>query len=207
MKADKIVPDIVDRCPEKLAEVAFPSGGQAGLGNEITPSQALSPPSIYWEADKKAFYTVCMVDPDAPKGKESKFKEWNHWTVGNIPGNNIKQGQPLVEYLPPCPQRNSPPHRYTYMVYKQPSRINFNEPRIPANSFQNRDGFSMRNFAEKYQLGQPIAGNYFKCRWDRSVPNIFQRIQNKPPQFSMMFGPPRGMSHSNSYSYSYSFKV
>lgn len=28
MKSDKITPDVVDRCPEKLAEVAFPSGGQ-----------------------------------------------------------------------------------------------------------------------------------------------------------------------------------
>ncbi|XP_050297579.1 cell surface glycoprotein 1-like isoform X11 [Anthonomus grandis grandis] len=205
MKQDRIVPDVMDRCPEKLAEVAFPSGGQVNLGKELTPTQTLQPPSIYWEADRKSFYTLCMVDPDAPRAKESKFNEWNHWLVGNIPGNRIAQGQPLVQYLPPCPQRNSPPHRYTYMVFKQPSRISFKEPTIPANSFQNRDGFSLRNFAQKYQLGQPIAGNYFKCRWDRSVPKIFEKIQYQPPQFSMRIGPNR--SHFNSYSYSYSFRI
>ncbi|KAH1006507.1 hypothetical protein HUJ05_007236 [Dendroctonus ponderosae] len=204
MKSDKIAPDVVDRCPEKLAEVAFPSGGQVDLGKELTPSQTLTPPSIYWEADKKSLYTLCMVDPDAPRTKESnKPNQWNHWTVGNIPGNQIARGQPLVEYLPPCPAKNSPPHRYTYMVYKQPARINFKEPRVAANSFQHRDGFSLRSFAQKYQLGNPIAGNFFKCRWDRSVPMIFQRLQVQPPPFRMVIRP--GVSQSNVHSYSYSF--
>lgn len=206
MKGDHIVPDLIDRCPEKLAEVAFPSGGQANLGQELTPSQTLQPPSIYWEADHKSFYTLCMIDPDAPRTKPSQPNQINHWTVGNIPGNQISRGQPLTEYLPPCPQQNSPPHRYTYMIYKQPSRIKFQEPRIPANSFQNRDGFSLRNFVERYQLGNPIAGNYFKCRWDRSVPMILQKLQHQTRPFFMMFQP-GSRTHSNSYSYSYSIRM
>ncbi|KAL1501886.1 hypothetical protein ABEB36_007126 [Hypothenemus hampei] len=199
MKADKITPDLVDRCPEKLAEVAFPSGGQVNLGKELTPSQTLQPPSIYWQADQQSFYTLCMVDPDGPRTTDSKPNIWNHWTVGNIPGNKISQGQPLVEYLPPCPQQNTPLHRYTYMIYKQPRRINFSEPKIPATSYQNREGFSMRRFAEKYQLGQPIAGNYFKCRYDRSVPNILERIGYKPNLSMVRPG-------HRSYSYSFSFR-
>ncbi|XP_066154052.1 uncharacterized protein [Euwallacea fornicatus] len=205
MKRDNIFPDLVDRCPDKLAEVAFPSGGQVDLGKSLTPSQALQPPSIYWEADKRSFYTLCMVDPDASRSEEPS--QWNHWMVGNIPGNKISQGQPLAEYLPPCPQQNSPPHRYTYMIYKQPSRLHFQEPRIPANSFQNRIGFNLRNFTQKYQLGQPIAGNYFKCSWDNSVPQTLQRIMFQPPKYSMtIIRPGYRSKYSNSYSYSYSFK-
>lgn len=175
------------------------------LGKELTPSQTLTPPSIYWEADHKSLYTLCMVDPDAPRTKEpNQPNQWNHWTVGNIPGNQIARGQPLVDYLPPCPAQNSPPHRYTYMVYKQPARINFNKPRVPAYSFLNRDGFSLRSFAQKYQLGNPIAGNFFKCRWDRSVPLVFQKLQMVPFQFRAGFR--QGASQSSVHSYSYSFR-
>ncbi|XP_030762539.1 phosphatidylethanolamine-binding protein 1-like [Sitophilus oryzae] len=205
MKGDKIVPDVVDRCPEKLAEVAFPSGGQVDLGKELTPSQTKNPPSIYWEADKNSLYTLCMMDPDAPKSKESGPGGWNHWLVGNIPGNNIRQGQTLAEYMPTCPQKGSGPHRYTYMIYKQNRQINFNQPRIPAYSLPARQGFSMRNFAKQYSLGHPIAGNYFKCNWDPSVPKTFEKLRYQPPMMSSFRLGNTGQSFHNSYSYSYSF--
>lgn len=38
-------------------------------------------------------------DPDAPSRKEPKFREWHHWLVVNIPGNDVKKGDTLSEYV------------------------------------------------------------------------------------------------------------
>lgn len=40
-----------------------------------------------------------MTDPDAPSRKEPKFREWHHWLVVNIPGNDVKKGETLSEYV------------------------------------------------------------------------------------------------------------
>ncbi len=49
-------------------------------------------PSVKWEADPNSFYTLLMTDPDAPSRAQPEFREWHHWLVVNIPGNNISEG-------------------------------------------------------------------------------------------------------------------
>lgn len=49
-------------------------------------------PHVHWDADQNSFYTLLMIDPDAPTRQSPKFKEWQHWLVVNIPGNNVSQG-------------------------------------------------------------------------------------------------------------------
>lgn len=42
---------------------------------------------------------ICITDPDAPSRKEHTYREWHHWLVGNIPGNDISKGETLSEYV------------------------------------------------------------------------------------------------------------
>jgi phosphatidylethanolamine-binding protein (PEBP) family uncharacterized protein len=49
-------------------------------------------PSVTWESDEHAYYTLIMTDPDAPTRESAKFREWLHWMVVNIPGDAIEQG-------------------------------------------------------------------------------------------------------------------
>ena len=35
------------------------------LGNVLTPTQVKDPPTVDWDAEADAFYTLCMTDPDA----------------------------------------------------------------------------------------------------------------------------------------------
>jgi len=44
-------------------------------------------------------FLFCFVDPDAPSRKEYTFREWHHWLVGNIPGNDVSKGTILSEYV------------------------------------------------------------------------------------------------------------
>lgn len=37
----------------------------------------------------------------------------------------------------------------------------------------------MREFAQKYKLGEPIAGNFYLTEWDRSVPFLEREVVEK----------------------------
>lgn len=70
-------------------------------------------------------------DPDAPSRKEPTYREWHHWLVGNIPGNNVDQGDVLSAYIGSGPPPDTGLHRYVFLVYKQNGKINFDEKRLP----------------------------------------------------------------------------
>lgn len=36
--------------------------------------------------------------------------------------------------------------------------------------------FSIRKFAEKYKLGQPVAGNAYQAKWDDYVPKLYEQL-------------------------------
>nr|XP_018913387.1 PREDICTED: OV-16 antigen-like [Bemisia tabaci] len=63
-------------------------------------------------------------------------------------------------------------HRYIFLVYKQPTgRIRFEEKYLPPepNDIE-RGNFSTRRFAEKYNLGDPIAVSFSLCEWVKLQP-------------------------------------
>jgi hypothetical protein len=112
-------------------------------------------------------------DPDAPSRALPEVREWLHWLVVNIPGDQIEQGEVLTEFVPSCPGMGTGLHRYTFLVYEQPGEalLKCDEQRhdtsMPHRAL--RRHFSIRNFAKKYGLGEPIAGNFFQTQWDEYV--------------------------------------
>lgn len=130
-------------------------------GNEIIPTRTkIRPTRFNWEfssgedeevgaADE--YYTLCLVDPDAPSRKNPKNREWLHWMVVNIPalkrqtkldprGHHsglgldyggdqeeeavlIEKGQEVVEYVGSAPPKGTGLHRYVYALYQQPRRL------------------------------------------------------------------------------------
>jgi len=97
-------------------------------------------------------FIVIYSDPDAGP----KLKEFHHWLIGNIPGGDVNMGETLTAYVgsatPPKTGRYLPSkyfnfkvykllisnnififvglHRYVLLVYKQPSKLVFDEPHI-----------------------------------------------------------------------------
>lgn len=74
--------------------------------------------------------TKLLEDPDAPSRKEPKFGEWHHWIVVNIPGNNLSNGDTLLEYVGAGPPIDTDLHRYVFLVYKQHHKHDFDEPKL-----------------------------------------------------------------------------
>ncbi|CAK1541414.1 unnamed protein product [Leptosia nina] len=175
-EANAVVPDVVPKAPAALLAVKYPSGVEVKEGNELTPTQVKDVPTVSWEASAEAFYTLAMTDPDAPSRVEPKFREWHHWLVGNIPGANVSSGETLSAYVGSGPPEGTGLHRYVFLVYKQPGKLTFDEPRLPNTSGDKRAMFSIAKFAEKYKLGDPIAGNFYQAQYDDYVPILYKQL-------------------------------
>lgn len=46
-------------------------------------------------------------------------------------------------------------------------------------SGDNRGCFAIRKFAGKYNLGDPIAGNFYQAQWDDYVPKLYEQLEGK----------------------------
>ncbi|XP_018568619.1 protein D2-like [Anoplophora glabripennis] len=174
-KTNEIVPDVISTVPAKVLSVRFKSGKQVNLGEEIQPKYVTESPEVQYDSDPNSFYTLVFTDPDAPSRKNPIRREWHHWLVVNIPGSKVSEGEVLSEYIGSAPPQGSELHRYTFILYKQPQKLSFDEPRH-SNTDPARGNFSTEKFAQKYNLGSPVAGNFYFAQWDESVPILRKKL-------------------------------
>ncbi|VDM56912.1 unnamed protein product [Angiostrongylus costaricensis] len=177
-KKHQVVPDVVGAAPSKTVKATYDGGVEVCLGNVLTPTQVKNPPKLVWDTDQGALYTVIFTDPDAPSRKEPTYREWHHWLVVNVPGNDIGQGDVLSEYVGSGPPKGTGLHRYVFLVYKQPDgRITDPEHgHLTNRSGDGRGGFKTENFVKKHKLGTPIAGNFYQAEWDDYVPILYKQL-------------------------------
>lgn len=164
MEEDEVIPDVIDQPPETLAIVIYPNNKEVILGHELTPTDVIQPPEINWDAKNSTYYTLAMVDPDAPSRIEPTYREIIHWLVINIVENDLSTGEEIFEYVGSRPPLGTGYHRYVQLIYKQEEKFEIEE-----GVTTDRRNFSIRKFAEQYNLGQPFAGNFYVARWDCSV--------------------------------------
>ena len=129
-----------------LYKIQYPSGAQVNFGNELTPFAVKDEPYVQWSVENGQFYTFVMVDPDAPSRANPILGAFKHWMVMNIPGANLAKGETLAPFRGSAPPDGTGLHRYIFLVYKQPGYL--------------------KHLAEKYNLGQPIAGNFYVAQSD-----------------------------------------
>ncbi|CAG7837088.1 unnamed protein product [Allacma fusca] len=176
MESNKVVPDVVDTVPKHRIDVKYGSH-IVNLGNTLTPTQVRHIPAVSYHADPNNFYTLVMTDPDAPSRADPKFREWHHWLVVNIPGSDVSKGETLSEYIGSGPPEGTGLHRYVFLVYEQPGKLKFDEKRLTNRSGEHRGKFSIRKFAAKHKLGEPIAGNFYQAEWDEYVPKLYEQLK------------------------------
>ncbi|XP_022220726.2 protein D2 [Drosophila obscura] len=175
----EIVPDILPVAPNELLKVTYGGDLVVDKGAELTPTQVKAHPSVEWNAEPEALYTLLLTDPDAPSRKEPKFREWHHWLVVNIPGNQIAKADVLTEYVGAGPPEGTGLHRYVFLLFKQKQKLSCKEKRIPKTSGDNRAKFSTTKFVGKYGLGNPVAGNFFQAKYDSYVPKLYKQLAGK----------------------------
>ncbi|XP_021195595.3 protein D3 [Helicoverpa armigera] len=173
-----IVPDVLSVSPTGYMTVVYPDGVEVKEGNVLTPSQVKDIPTVSWDITLGRMYTVVMIDPDAPSRLEPTDREYLHWLMVNVPGDNLKYADTIAEYVGAGPPQDTGLHRYVFLVYQQPFRAVFNETVLSNRSSANRTSFSVSDFAEKYHLGDPVAGNFFQAEYDDYVPVLQEQLRS-----------------------------
>ncbi|XP_061395643.1 protein D3-like [Musca vetustissima] len=176
MDASGIIPDIIDEKPGAAAKVVYHGGVNVEFGKELTPTQVKDQPEVSWEAEDGALYTLLMVDPDAPSRQEPSYREALHWLVINIPGNKVSNGQVVADYIGSGPPEGTGLHRYVFLIFKQEQRISA-EKHIPKSSLEGRLNVKTRDYISKYNLGNPVAGNYYEAQYDEYVPTLMAQFK------------------------------
>ncbi|XP_065371597.1 protein D3-like [Calliphora vicina] len=175
-KDNEIIPDVIQEAPKEFLKVSYDNGLEVDKGNELTPTQVKLQPKVEWLAQSDKYYTLIMTDPDAPSRANPKVREFRHWLVANIPGNKIDQGEVVAAYVGSGPPKDTGLHRYIFLLYKQAGKINIDEPLVANNSRRNRPNFKAAKFAEKYNLGAPLAGNFYQAQYDDYVPILHAQL-------------------------------
>ena len=112
-----------------------------------------------------ASYTVMTLDPGAPSDQPRNVVR--HFLANNITLNTATGGlkntsKPIAGWFSPAPPVGSGVHRYTTLVFRQPS--NFSST-LPAD-LQNRDetidtNFDLAQYIQQTNLGPIVAANFF----------------------------------------------
>nr|BAJ33493.1 flowering locus T [Glycine max] len=153
----RVIVEVID--PFEISIPFRVTYGNRDLGNgcELKPSQVANQPRVSVGGDDlRNFYTMVLVDPDAPSPSNPNFREYLHWLVTDIPettGPNF--GNEVVSYESPRPTMGI--HRLVFVLFRQQFR-----QRVYAPGW--RQNFNTREFAELYNLGLPVAAVFFNCQ-------------------------------------------
>ncbi|KAI3976648.1 hypothetical protein MKX01_008506 [Papaver californicum] len=124
-------------------------------GCEIKPSVAVDPPKVQISGCPQHFFTLVMVDPDAPSPSEPTMRE----IVVDVPGGASPSEfrKELVGYMGPKPPVGM--YRYVMVVFKQQGEL-----KMVVEEPSSRARFNTRNFAKQFDLGIPVAAFYFNSQ-------------------------------------------
>ncbi|XP_072520934.1 phosphatidylethanolamine-binding protein 1-like [Salminus brasiliensis] len=168
----------VDEKPARALRVRYGSVEIDELGKVLTPTQVQNRPTlIEWEGcDPSKLYTLILTDPDAPSREDPAIREWHHFLVVNMKGNNVSSGCVMSDYVGSGPPKGSGLHRYTWLVYEQPGPLHCTEPVLTNRTVDNRGKFKTANFRKKYGMGAPVAGACYQAEWDDYVPKVYEQL-------------------------------
>ena len=140
----------------------------AWRGTRIPYSIAHNVPNvtIKWrDAEPTTYYSVAMVDPDAPSREAPTFREIRHWLIVNVKGSDLvtgaltANGQTLSSFRNPSPPKGSGYHRYVQLVFQQPLKHEFK------NVSKSITNFNVSAWAASEGLGLN-ACNYFETEFE-----------------------------------------
>ncbi|KAH7136128.1 phosphatidylethanolamine-binding protein [Dendryphion nanum] len=131
----------------------FPSGAPMALK---LPWTCVLTDDVYGKAGatESTRYTLLLVDPDAPTPDDPKFAYWRHWVVSGLtPASKTSTGQTLTEYLAPGPKDESKPHRYLFLVFREPEEgLKAKKEDVGGEEFVQRRSFGVKEWVEKWGL-------------------------------------------------------
>ncbi|KAJ6789894.1 hypothetical protein PWT90_03408 [Aphanocladium album] len=139
------------------------------LGNMLRVSQVQQKPEIGFRLNAGAgtdgSYLAMLIDPDAPTPEDPKFAFWRHWVVSGLKPGATAAGTTLTEFLGPGPKPESNPHRYLFLLFREPASLALTKADVGGEEFVDRRSFDAAAFVAKH--GLQLAGvNWMLCAAD-----------------------------------------
>lgn len=101
------------------------------------------PPTIVTKLNADKYYTIFVVDKDAPSKENPINRYWLHYmSINNY--KNFNSGKIIIDYKPPTPPKGSGEHRYFVCLYASDYKI--------SPKFTDRPKFNMKHFIEEFGL-------------------------------------------------------
>ena len=138
----------------------FYEGKKVTKGELLPIDRTKNKPNLIFSKNRNDFYTIIMVDPDAPYPEKPIYKYYLHWII-------INNNNEFAEYHPPSPPNDSKPHRYFFFLFKQKSIL---DPNL-IQKIINRKNFNLDKFISENNL-KDVAAVYFKTG---QAKNLFQK--------------------------------
>ncbi|XP_070031614.1 protein FLOWERINGUS T 1-like [Nicotiana tomentosiformis] len=152
----RVVGDVLDPFTRSVDLRVVYNNREVNNACGLKPSQIVTQPRVQIGGDDlRNFYTLVMVDPDAPSPSNPNLREYLHWLVTDIPATtDTSFGNEVICYESPQPSLGI--HRFVFVLLRQLGRETVYVPGW-------RQTFSTRDFVELYNLGLPVAAIYFNC--------------------------------------------
>ncbi|XP_029824231.3 39S ribosomal protein L38, mitochondrial [Ixodes scapularis] len=159
-------------------------------GNHILPSEASQAPSVSFDSEPDALWSLVLTSLDGHLLDNDK--EYLHWFVGNIKGGNVANGEVVCDYMQPFLPRGTGYHRYVFVLYKQEGLIDYSKFKLPpkCTSLEQRT-FKTHNFYEEHEKVLTPAGlAFFQCTWEDSLMDFFHNtLKMRAPTFEYVQPP------------------
>lgn len=160
-------------------------------GNIIRPSEAAKAPSVSFESDPDMCWTLILTSLDSHLLENGK--EYVHWFVGNIRGNQVASGEVVCDYLQPFMPRGAGYHRFVFVLYKQDGLVDYSSWKLPSpnsTSLKERT-FKMYDFYKDFENVLTPAGlAFFQCTWEDSLVDFFhETLKMRVPTFEYVHPP------------------
>ena len=159
-------------------------------GNVIKPREAKTAPTVKFSSGETDLWCLVMTGLDGHLNSESH--QYLHWMVANIRGNDLSTGQVLCKYLQPFPPFGAGYQRYSFVLYKQESEIDFSGDKVVEEE-QKYDlearSFKMLDFYSAHQDQMTPAGlAFFQSDYDTSLREFYhQRLDMQEPRYEYEF--------------------
>ncbi|KAI5477256.1 hypothetical protein MNV49_006552 [Pseudohyphozyma bogoriensis] len=170
-----------------LADVQLLVPNEEGVKEAIEPGVFVAPSLTTEGVDVKVqvfhpeekLYTLLIVDPDVPDEARHSFTTYAHLLTPNIPLSATSTTLPsvpsLLPYVPPHPAQGTPYHRFTALLFVQPSStpIDLSKKEIT------REGFNVREFVKEQEL-EAVGVSFWRAKWDKSVSEVYEKVLGVP---------------------------
>ncbi|KAL4924130.1 YbhB/YbcL family Raf kinase inhibitor-like protein [Aspergillus undulatus] len=145
-----------DFVPSTQLGIAFGDKAVA-LGNLFRVSEVKAAPTISFASEAGSSgsetYALLLIDPDAPTPDDPKFAYWRHWVISGLkPGEKIDNVPALTEYLGPGPKDDSRPHRYLFLLFREPEGLALSREDVGGEEFVQRRSFKAAEWVQQHGL-------------------------------------------------------